>query len=110
MKKPNNCFNLTSQDIGPGLVGLILIGNNLFKLTALRLQLNKMLGDCQHGQATKLPGEIKLISLKEVARKLEEAIGAEDWNEAKSCLNDIWDLLDAPGNAQQQVQADSASN
>lgn len=29
-----------------------------------------------------------------IAGKLEEAIGEEDWNEAKSVLNDLWDLRD----------------
>lgn len=29
-----------------------------------------------------------------IAGKLDEAIGEEDWNEAKSALNDLWDLRD----------------
>jgi len=33
------------------------------------------------------------MNLKDVADKLEEAIGGEDWNEVKSALNDLWDWL-----------------
>jgi hypothetical protein len=33
-------------------------------------------------------------AISDIAGKLEEAIDSEDWNEAKSALNDLWDLRD----------------
>lgn len=33
-------------------------------------------------------------AISDIAGKLEEAIGEADWNEAKSVLNDLWDLRD----------------
>lgn len=35
-----------------------------------------------------------MIYIRDVADKLEEAVGGEDWGEVKSALNDLWDWLE----------------
>lgn len=34
------------------------------------------------------------MNIKDIADKLESAIGEEDWDIAKSALNDLWDWLE----------------